>query len=405
MIFIEKFGVFVYFVSLFYSKHPSVVLSLQKKNKGYYMKMIKLLLVYLFYIASLQATEENPTENRYLRSLYKTKLCKFHSAGKPCSYGERCHFAHGEDELVNYRHRYSEKSDDNICFAFLSMGVCKNKNCKKIHTKGWDAGNDSFYADPVIDNILKKIAKKDQIQFSIQYDLDRSGKPIFRQSWKDFCTVVCNEASHEQIERDTYVQLKNKSVSLQVLSHLVSKIPMPKKFKPNYFYCGKPVRQIGQYYFKLDHSSSPYTLELLPLGSKLDKIDKSKFVVVKANVAVLSALNDHNACQKFIGVWFDIPSADIIRITKQNKYLNNPYNLKGSPNFILFKSQDDNANELMRKVLMFKSVVLICMADHLLDGIGHLWDKEMQLIKEYQNLNRLEVFKRLNFDTDSDLSL
>jgi len=108
-----------------------------------------------------------------MSSLIKTVLCKNFEKGE-CQFGEKCHFAHGKDELRK-----------KMCNAFLK-GQCKfGKKCKFYHDfkqkNNFTLNNEEF---PVLSEDVPivveiKWGKKTNVEKTIE-------KPVIKKKWGDY---------------------------------------------------------------------------------------------------------------------------------------------------------------------------------------------------------------------------
>ena len=82
---------------------------------------------------------------------YKTELCKNWIQYRYCSYGNKCRFAHGPDDLVNkqlYNPRYKSKK----CEAFHNTSYCPyGPRCNFIHEDGYNYDNRILYYTYLLD--------------------------------------------------------------------------------------------------------------------------------------------------------------------------------------------------------------------------------------------------------------
>ncbi|RKP13528.1 hypothetical protein BJ684DRAFT_4774, partial [Piptocephalis cylindrospora] len=63
---------------------------------------------------------------------YKTELCKSYSETGQCRYGERCQFAHGQEELLPVRRHPKYKTIP--CRTYQERGSCPyDTRCTFIH--------------------------------------------------------------------------------------------------------------------------------------------------------------------------------------------------------------------------------------------------------------------------------
>mmetsp|Transcript_34353 Transcript_34353/g.75045 ORF Transcript_34353/g.75045 Transcript_34353/m.75045 type:complete len:150 (+) Transcript_34353:1-450(+) len=86
----------------------------------------------------------------------KTKLCKFHMAGL-CRRGERCTYAHFQEQLVlNPDLRFSKP-----CNSFFFKGFCKWGNeCTFLHSRRVrPSSSASSYQRPTIDTPLAEVSE------------------------------------------------------------------------------------------------------------------------------------------------------------------------------------------------------------------------------------------------------
>uniref|UniRef100_A0A6B2LK09 C3H1-type domain-containing protein n=1 Tax=Arcella intermedia TaxID=1963864 RepID=A0A6B2LK09_9EUKA len=66
------------------------------------------------------------------QNLYKTELCQGWLQTGACRYGEKCQFAHGEDELRPVLRHPKYKTE--ICKTFSTTGSCPyGKRCRFVH--------------------------------------------------------------------------------------------------------------------------------------------------------------------------------------------------------------------------------------------------------------------------------
>lgn len=73
-------------------------------------------------------------------NLYKTELCRTFEDTGSCRYGNRCQFAHGEEELRPVARHPRYKSE--VCKAFHQTGVCSyGQRCRFIHQSSVDGGS------------------------------------------------------------------------------------------------------------------------------------------------------------------------------------------------------------------------------------------------------------------------
>ncbi|KAH9922008.1 uncharacterized protein BXZ73DRAFT_91698 [Epithele typhae] len=80
------------------------------------------------------ATGNGPSANNRKLGLYKTELCRSWEEKGSCRYGQKCQFAHGEDELRKVQRHPKYKTE--ICRTFWVSGSCPyGKRCCFIHTE------------------------------------------------------------------------------------------------------------------------------------------------------------------------------------------------------------------------------------------------------------------------------
>ncbi|KAL0950810.1 hypothetical protein HGRIS_007574 [Hohenbuehelia grisea] len=78
--------------------------------------------------------QTGPSANNRKLGLYKTELCRSWEEKGSCRYGNKCQFAHGEDELRNVARHPKYKTE--ICRTFWVSGSCPyGKRCCFIHTE------------------------------------------------------------------------------------------------------------------------------------------------------------------------------------------------------------------------------------------------------------------------------
>lgn len=75
----------------------------------------------------------NPQTKTDQQNLYKTELCRSFEETGSCKYGQKCQFAHGQDELRPIFRHPKYKTEE--CKTFASTGSCPyGKRCRFIHT-------------------------------------------------------------------------------------------------------------------------------------------------------------------------------------------------------------------------------------------------------------------------------
>jgi len=80
------------------------------------------------------ANGNGPSANNRKLGLYKTELCRSWEEKGTCRYGNKCQFAHGEDELRKVPRHPKYKTE--ICRTFWVSGSCPyGKRCCFIHTE------------------------------------------------------------------------------------------------------------------------------------------------------------------------------------------------------------------------------------------------------------------------------
>jgi len=77
---------------------------------------------------------------------FKTELCRFHIETGKCHFGERCHFAHGKDELRHVMRHPNYKT--RICKNYYQNGTCQyGVRCRFIHKLGAQGAGSALDAD------------------------------------------------------------------------------------------------------------------------------------------------------------------------------------------------------------------------------------------------------------------
>ncbi|KAM0687348.1 hypothetical protein COBT_001415 [Conglomerata obtusa] len=75
-------------------------------------------------------------------NLYKTEMCRSFEEAGCCKYGDRCQFAHDEQEIRDIERHPRYKTE--VCKTFWEIGTCPyGKRCCFIHEKNNDATNNN----------------------------------------------------------------------------------------------------------------------------------------------------------------------------------------------------------------------------------------------------------------------
>ncbi|KAG7099512.1 hypothetical protein E1B28_001357 [Marasmius oreades] len=183
-----------------------------------------------------------PSANNRKLGLYKTELCRSWEEKGSCRYGNKCQFAHGEQELRRVARHPKYKTE--ICRTFWVSGSCPyGKRCCFIHTELPNSGANAAgaVASNVGDNTQTTPAQQghsdgrarsmstnsdpNEAGVSILARISASGRPPTGSLRVD--TSVLDGASLKQ-NKSAYPTFANNGVLMQgAADHITAKSPAP----------------------------------------------------------------------------------------------------------------------------------------------------------------------------------
>ncbi|CAJ1942642.1 unnamed protein product [Cylindrotheca closterium] len=250
----------------------------------------------------------------------KTELCMHHRRGNDCPFGEKCTYAHGEEELQLTRLMDMQRAGliedaetyrTKPCWTYVATGSCPfGRRCGSIHdprttgtVSSWlphtETQGNSMSTDINVDGLHQKRLHSIQYgnpfgdQFSIELD-----------DFADLYKLICNNTSSNKRRRNNLSEIHKLSMALQMRGEA----GWMYKYRPQHFIRGTLCMVLQKRAFRLEKSGTA-----LPIPLNKYKAEHSGHILVRE----LAFGPDSDPSVRGVALYFNIPKEDVSECTPQ----------------------------------------------------------------------------------------
>mmetsp|Transcript_6478 Transcript_6478/g.11492 ORF Transcript_6478/g.11492 Transcript_6478/m.11492 type:complete len:853 (-) Transcript_6478:202-2760(-) len=284
----------------------------------------------------------------------KTELCRFFNTPKGCVFGDKCNYAHGENELKFNKLLDLEAAGlvdveifrCHVCSTWVATGACPfDQRCTRLHDPRVIGRQPSWLPHAEVLGNNKKEQEVDKL-YHQQYSSIYSCSPVYgfapknrwkadesstNSAWKEFYSFCCNvdsdsdQPNSEGVRWQLSSPKKSKHVEINEMHWLAMALMMRERrkaqhyvYSPSHIVCGDLCLVLQTSYFVLeaggfDDSAERYKI-IEVSKEEAANIEKGKRVIVAREIA-FGPVADASVRQ--VSIYFDIKPTDIARCTRQ----------------------------------------------------------------------------------------
>ncbi|KAL7536338.1 hypothetical protein ACHAXR_007087 [Thalassiosira sp. AJA248-18] len=309
--------------------------------------------------SDLNPLPQNLRGDPFRTAKVKTELCRFFNTPKGCIFGDKCNYAHGENELKFNKLMDLEAAGlidvevfrCHACFTWVATGACPfDQRCTRLHDPRVIGMQPSWLPHAeVLVNDAKKGHEVDKL-YHQQYCSIYSCSPIYgfapkkrwrsdetstNSAWKELYSFCCNMDANQPYSQGAQWRLSSQSIAavqdvvLTEMHRLAIVLMMRERRKAQYFtylpshiFCGELCLVLQTSYFILEVVESYQGIrryQVLEISnneaSKSLEAGKGDCIIIAREIAFGPVAD---ASVRPVSIWFNIkPEEDIVQCTRQ----------------------------------------------------------------------------------------
>mmetsp|Transcript_7582 Transcript_7582/g.16395 ORF Transcript_7582/g.16395 Transcript_7582/m.16395 type:complete len:871 (-) Transcript_7582:200-2812(-) len=304
----------------------------------------------------LKPLPQNLRGDPFRSAKVKTELCRFYKTPKGCIFGDKCNYAHGENELKFNKLMDLETAGlvdvevfmCHVCLTWVATGACPfDQRCTRLHDPRVIGIEPSWlpHAEVLVNN-TKKGREVDKL-YHQQYCSIYSCSPIYgfapkkrwkadetstNAAWKELYSFCCNTDANQPYSQCKRWQLspqKNAQGAEITEMHWLAMALMMREgrkaqcftYLPSHVFWGELCLLLQTSYFELKVVESYQDIQRYEVvqvseeeATKISDSGKGSRIIVARQIA-FGPVADASVRQ--VSIWFDIKQEDIVPCTRQ----------------------------------------------------------------------------------------
>ncbi|KAL7489279.1 hypothetical protein ACHAW6_014864 [Cyclotella cf. meneghiniana] len=291
----------------------------------------------------------------------KTELCRYYNTPKGCVFGDKCNYAHGEQELKFNKLIDLEAAQlidvevfrTHPCFTWVATGACPfDQRCTRLHDPRINGLQPSWlpHAEVLITHVGRglNVDKMYHQQFCAVYSCSpvygfaprkkwQADESSTRDAWQEFYSFCCSMDSSQSDPRSGQwpvcsrmtndVAPRSNIPEISEMHRLEMALAMRERrtaqyytFLPSHLFCGELCMVLQTSYFRLEvvesfHNIKRYRVLEITEEDASKAIDGKNLSIIIAREIAFGPIAD--ASVRPVAVWFNIPEEDFAPCTRQ----------------------------------------------------------------------------------------